>query len=69
MGEHRYRTTDSLCTADSGGILITVGFTLLANELRLSGEKQYWLLGLLALGITLPLFIANMAYWGSFLVE
>lgn len=53
----------------AGGILITVGFVLLANKLRQSGEPQYWLLGLLALGIALPLFIANMAYWGSFLVE
>ncbi|MBD2705874.1 hypothetical protein IC229_35075 [Spirosoma sp. BT702] len=52
-----------------GGMLITVGLALLANKLRQSGEKQYWLLGLLALGIAMPLFIANMAYWGSFLVE
>ncbi|MBO0950362.1 hypothetical protein [Fibrella forsythiae] len=53
----------------AGGILITAGLTLLANKLRQSGEKQYWLLGVLALGIALPLFIANMAYWGSFLGE
>ncbi|GAB3740315.1 hypothetical protein [Spirosoma lituiforme] len=52
-----------------GGILITAGLALLANKLRQSGERQYWLLGLLALGIALPLFMANMAYWGSFLVE
>ena len=53
----------------AGGILITGGFTLLANKLRQSGEQSYWLLGVLALGIALPLFIANMAYWGSFLGE
>jgi mannose/fructose/N-acetylgalactosamine-specific phosphotransferase system component IIC len=53
----------------AGGMLITVGLALLANKLRQSGEKQYWLLGLLALVIALPLFILNMAYWGSFLVE
>ncbi|UFH57695.1 hypothetical protein [Spirosoma sp. KNUC1025] len=53
----------------AGGILITAGLTLLANKLRQSGEKPYWLLGLLALSIALPLFILNMAYWGSFLVE
>lgn len=53
----------------AGGILITIGFTLLANKLRQQGEKHYWLLGLLGIGIALPLFIANMAYWGGFLVE
>lgn len=52
-----------------GGTLITAGFALLANYLRRSGEERYWLLGLLAMGVALPLFIANMAYWGSFLVE
>ncbi|QMW00969.1 hypothetical protein [Spirosoma foliorum] len=53
----------------AGGILITVGLALLANKLRQSGEQSYWLLGILALGIALPLFILNMAYWGSFLGE
>ncbi|GAB3953323.1 hypothetical protein GCM10028805_36790 [Spirosoma harenae] len=53
----------------AGGISITAGLALLADQLRQSGEKTYWLLGLLALGIALPLFILNMAYWGSFLVE
>ncbi|QKZ13565.1 hypothetical protein [Spirosoma sp. KUDC1026] len=53
----------------AGGMLITVGLALLVNKLRQSGEKQYWLLGLLAMGIALPLFILNMSYWGSFLVE
>ncbi|MVM36242.1 hypothetical protein GO755_39900 [Spirosoma sp. HMF4905] len=53
----------------AGGMLITVGLTLLANKLRLSNEQPYWLLGVLALGIALPLFILNMAYWGSFLDE
>ncbi|SFD22717.1 hypothetical protein [Spirosoma endophyticum] len=53
----------------AGGILITVGLALLANKLRQSGEQHYWLLGVLALGIAQPLFIANMAYWGSFLGE
>ncbi|UHG94757.1 hypothetical protein [Spirosoma oryzicola] len=53
----------------AGGMSITVGLTLLANKLRQTGETHYWLLGLLALGIALPLYIANMAYWGSFLVE
>ncbi|PQA55689.1 hypothetical protein [Siphonobacter curvatus] len=53
----------------AGGISITAGFALLANQLRQSGEKTYGLLGLLAMGIALPLFILNMAYWGSFLVE
>ncbi|MVM31162.1 hypothetical protein GO755_14060 [Spirosoma sp. HMF4905] len=53
----------------AGGILITVALTLLANKLRQSGEQPYWLLGLLAMGVALPLFILNMAYWGSFLGE
>ncbi|MEZ0612021.1 hypothetical protein ACAW74_26155 [Fibrella sp. WM1] len=53
----------------AGGLLITAGFALLANDLRRGGEKHYWLLGLLAMGVALPLFIANMAYWGSFLTE
>ncbi|GAB4027422.1 hypothetical protein [Spirosoma koreense] len=53
----------------AGGILITVGFGLLTDKLRQSGEKTYSLLGLLTMTMALPLFIANMAYWGSFLVE
>ncbi|GAB3715996.1 hypothetical protein GCM10027592_56910 [Spirosoma flavus] len=53
----------------AGGISITAGLALLANQLRQSGEKTYWLLGSLAMGIALPLFTLNMAYWGSFLVE
>ncbi|GAB3793813.1 hypothetical protein GCM10028819_06070 [Spirosoma humi] len=53
----------------AGGILITAGLALLANKLRQRGETPYWLLGVLGMGIALPLFILNMAYWGSFLVE
>lgn len=50
-------------------MLITVGLALLANKLRQSGETFSWLLGVLALVIALPLFMASMAYWGSFLIE
>ncbi|RYF76208.1 MAG: hypothetical protein EOO39_05850 [Cytophagaceae bacterium] len=53
----------------AGGLLITAGFALLADRLRYSGGRTYCLLGLLAMGTALPLFIVNMAYWGSFLVE
>ncbi len=53
----------------AGGISITAGLALLASQLREHGEKTYSLLGLLAISIALPLFILNMAYWGSYLVE
>ena len=53
----------------AGGILITVAFGLLADKLRQGSEKPYWMLGLLAMSIALPLFILNMAYWGSFLTQ
>jgi hypothetical protein len=53
----------------AGGILVTVGLGLLTDKLRQSGERTYSLLGLLTMTLALPLFIANMAYWGSFLVE
>ncbi len=52
-----------------GGLLITVGLALLADKLRQGGQQPYGLLVLLMMGMAVPLFIANMAYWGSFLVE
>jgi hypothetical protein len=52
-----------------GGVSITVGLALLADKLRQSGARTYALLGLLMMSLSVPLFLLNMAYWGSFLVE
>lgn len=51
------------------GVLITAGFTFLRNQLNRAGEEIYSLLGLIALLLAMPLFLLNMAYWGSFLTE
>jgi hypothetical protein len=52
-----------------GGIVAVAGFVLLREWLKKSGENFYSLLGLTATLIAIPLFIINMAYWGSFLTE
>jgi hypothetical protein len=52
-----------------GGVLITFGFAILREKLKKAGENFYSLLGLIAIMIAIPLFIINMTFWGSFLVE
>ena len=51
------------------GVLITVGFALLRNQLKQAGEDVYSSIGLVTILLAMPLFILNMTYWGSFLTE
>ncbi|WP_324680606.1 amidohydrolase family protein [Hymenobacter sp. GOD-10R] len=51
------------------GVLLVAGFVLLGAWLRRAGENTYTLLGLTALLLATPLFIVNMAYWGTFLLD
>jgi hypothetical protein len=51
------------------GVLITFGFALLREKLKNNGENFYSLLGFTAIMIATPLFIIDMTYWGSNLVE
>lgn len=52
-----------------GGVFITFGFAILREKLKKSGEEFYSWLGLIAIMIAVPLFIINMAYYHSFLLE
>jgi hypothetical protein len=51
------------------GLLVLGGFALLRAQLKASGENLYSLLGQTALSVAVPLFILNMLYWHSYLVE
>jgi hypothetical protein len=51
------------------GVLAAGGFMLLRDYLKVNGENLYSLLGSTAVLIATPLFIVNMAFWGSFLTE
>jgi hypothetical protein len=51
------------------GIFIALGCTLLRERLKRSGENLYSLLGFAAIIIATPLFIINMIFWASYLVE
>lgn len=52
-----------------GGVSITFGFAILREKLKKSGEEFYSWLGLIAIMIAVPLFIVNMGYYHSFLLE
>jgi len=52
-----------------GGIIANFGFALLYQKLKNDGEQLYAQLGFSAMSTALPLFIINMAFWGSFLSE
>lgn len=52
-----------------GGILITFGFALLREKLKKSGEEFYSWLGWVAIMIAIPLFILNMAFYNSLVLE
>ena len=52
-----------------GGVLIAFGFALLREKLKKAGEEFYSWIGLIAMMIAIPLFIINMAYYDSFLLE
>ena len=51
------------------GVLLACGLVLLRAYLKATGEDFYSLLGITAIGIAMPLFILNMAFWGSYLTE
>ena len=57
------------CILIGGGVLATLGFALLRNSVKEANENVYSLFGFTAMLIAIPLFIINMAFWGSFLVE
>ena len=52
-----------------GGVAIAFGFAILREKLKKCGEEFYSWLGLIAIMIAVPLFIVNMAYYNSFLLE
>ena len=52
-----------------GGVFIAFGFALLRETLKKTGEVFYSWLGLIAIMIAIPLFIFNMAYYNSFILE
>ena len=52
-----------------GGVLLGIGSVLLKDYLQRSGDRVYSGIGGAALVIAIPLFIVNMAYWGSYLTE
>ncbi|RYG15570.1 MAG: hypothetical protein EOO07_15115 [Chitinophagaceae bacterium] len=52
-----------------GGISALMGFALLKVKLEDLGERLYSSLGLTVLGLAIPLFILNMAFWGYYLTD
>ncbi len=53
----------------AAGISIAFGFALLKEKLRNDGENFFSRLGFTAFMIAVPLFILNMTFWGSYIVE
>jgi hypothetical protein len=51
------------------GMFIALGCALLRQRLKEAGENFYSLIGFTAIMIAIPLFILNMIFWGSYLVE
>ena len=52
-----------------GGVVATLGFGGLKEQLKDAGERFYSQIGLTAMLIAAPIFILNMTFWGSYLVE
>jgi hypothetical protein len=52
-----------------GGISALMGFALLKIKLQDQGEHIYSILGFTALGVAIPLFTLNMAFWGYYLTD
>jgi mannose/fructose/N-acetylgalactosamine-specific phosphotransferase system component IIC len=52
-----------------GGIVALMGFALLKRELQNRGEQIYSILGFTILGVAIPLFVLNMAFWGYYLTS
>ena len=51
------------------GVLVATGFTMLALNLKRKREMMFSTAGLTAILLAAPLYIINMAFWGSFLGE
>ena len=51
------------------GLFIAFGFSVLREKLKDTKGGFYSLLGYTAIMIAIPLFIINMIYWGTYLVE
>lgn len=51
------------------GVFMTFGFVGLREQLKSKGEDFYSLLSMTAILIGVPLFIANMLFWGFYLTE
>ncbi|PJJ58595.1 hypothetical protein [Hymenobacter chitinivorans] len=51
------------------GLIAAGGFMLLREYLKEAGESLYSRLGSTAVVVATPLFIINMAFWGSYLTE
>ena len=51
------------------GVFIAFGFIGLSNRLKTAGESLFSDLSSTAILIAIPLFIANMLYWGFYLTE
>ncbi|RYY58327.1 MAG: hypothetical protein EOO05_16770 [Chitinophagaceae bacterium] len=51
------------------GLLVPAGFVILCRYLKLAGETTFSAIGQTAILIAAPLFLLNMAYWGTFLGE
>ena len=59
----QFRYTILIC----GGLSAFLGFALLRTKLENRGERLYSTLGFTLLGVAIPLFILNMAFWGYYL--
>jgi hypothetical protein len=51
------------------GVFMTFGFVGLGEQLKLKGEDFYSLFSMTTILIAVPLFIANMLFWGFYLTE
>ena len=51
------------------GLFILLGFAVLREKLRNTGEGFYSTIGLTALMVAIPLFVVNMIFWCAYLPE
>lgn len=52
-----------------GGVLLTLGFAVLREQIKDNNGNILSLLGYTAIAIAMPLFILNMCYWHSYLLQ
>jgi hypothetical protein len=51
------------------GISITIGLSLLTEQLKSAGENFFSRIAITCITISVPLFIINMSFWGNYLTE